>query len=626
MYSNILYFIVVLLIFTGYSQPERAHFFPDADAAGIGVLGILFYLYVRNRFEFFGRRCALDRHACASRHAALVNSSAIFAILTYALFIYVFDFKLLLAQAPLISGSAFITNLLGITPFLLLLIIVWLCAFPTYRQFCSPGMETPEYLLSHLKINSTVLLPWLFVSLLTDIISFVYADFYRTLEQFPLSGVLLFSALLALLAAYLPYVVVRLWDCRPLPPGPLRARLESFCRNARFSYADILLWNLFSGRLITAGVIGFVKNVRYILISPALIQILDDAELEAVVAHEIGHVKYRHMLYYILIIAGYAVVSYELFDIMTYRLLSLDVLVTMIAAGAAYANSTVSIALTAMPVVCFILYFRFCFGYFSRNFERQADAYALQLTGSSSGIIQSLEKIARSGSQERNERNWHHFGIAERVQFLERCEREPALARGHNAKVARMIALFAALFISAGALLYSTADNVLLRDKMAFVQKVLEKQVEYHPADPQYRFSLGNVYYEQGSLQKAEACYRESLALNPNDPETLNNLAWLYATTKDAELKKPREALELSLQAARLSPQPHILDTLGESYFVNGRYEEAMNALELALAAKPDNRPYYEKQFNKFKKYMEQEEQRNQYGDEEEFDPGAQEI
>jgi tetratricopeptide (TPR) repeat protein len=189
-----------------------------------------------------------------------------------------------------------------------------------------------------------------------------------------------------------------------------------------------------------------------------------------------------------------------------------------------------------------------------------------------------------------------------------------------------MIALFAVLFIGAGVILYGDADHVLLRDKMAFVQKVLEKQVAYNPADPRYRSSLGNVYYEQGALQKAEACYREALALNPNDPETLNNLAWLYATTQDAALKKPREALELSLRAARLSPQPHILDTLGESYFVNGLYEEAMNALKLALAGKPENRPYYEKQFNKFKKYMEQEEQLNQYSDEEEFDPGAQAI
>jgi Zn-dependent protease with chaperone function len=625
-YSNILYFIVVLLIFTGYSQPESAHFSPDANAAGIAVLGILFYLYVRNRFEFFSRRCAQERHAAASRHAALLNSSAMLAIVTYALFIYVFDFKLLLEKVPLISSSIFLTNMLGITPFLILLILVWLCAFPTYRQFCSPGIRAPEYLLSHLKINSTVLLPWLFVSFLLDIVNLVYADFYRTLEQFPVSGVLLCSALLAILAAYLPYLVVRLWDCRPLPPGPLRARLETFCKNARFSYADILLWNLFSGRLITAGVIGFVKNVRYILISPALIQILDDAELESVVAHEIGHVKYRHMFYYILIIAGYAVVSYELFDIMTYRLLSLDIFVTMIAGGAVYANSAVSIALTVMPVLCFILYFRFCFGYFSRNFERQADAYALQLTGTSSGIIQSLEKIARSGSQDRNERNWHHFGIAERVQFLERCERDPALARAHNAKVTRMAAIFAALFIGAGALLYGAGDNVLQSGKMAFVQKVLEKQIEYNPADPRYRFSLGNLYYEQGALKKAEVCYRESLALNPNDPETLNNLAWLYATTKDETLKKPREALELSLQAARLSPQPHILDTLGESYFINGRYEEAMNALELALAAKPENLQYYENQYNKFKKYRDQEEQRNQYRDEEEFDPGAQAI
>ena len=100
MYSNILHFIIVLLIYTGY-QPESANFTRDVDAAGIALLGILFYLYVRNRFEYFARRCASDSNrlsACASYHTALVNQSTALAIIIYALFIYVFDFKLLLAQ------------------------------------------------------------------------------------------------------------------------------------------------------------------------------------------------------------------------------------------------------------------------------------------------------------------------------------------------------------------------------------------------------------------------------------------------------------------------------------------------------------------------------------------------
>jgi len=627
-YSNILHFIIVLLIYTGY-QPESANFTRDVDAAGITLSGILFYLYVRNRFEYFARRCTYDSNrlsACASYHTALVNQSTALAIIIYALFIYVFDFKVLLAQAPLIHVSTFLANLLGIAPFLALLFIIWSCAFPTYRQFCNAGIQAPAYLLSQLKINATVLLPWLLVSLAIDSVNLAFADFYQVLEQFPLAGLSLFALLLAVLAIYLPFVIVRLWGCKPLPAGPVRARLERFCAGARIAYDDIVLWNLFNGRLINAGVIGFIKYFRYILISPSLMQILDEDELEAVVAHEIGHVQHHHMLYYTLIIMGFAVFAYEALEFMTYKLLSLNILTTMIASGAAYTNSAVSMLLTVLPVVCFVFYYRFCFGYFSRNFERQADAHALQMTKSSSGLIRSLEKIARAGSQDRNARNWHHFGIAERIQFLQCCERDPSLIGRHDAKVARMVAFYAVLFIGAGTVFYTFGERPLAQAKITFLQYVMEKKVAANPENTLYIFSLGNVYYEQGDLKKAEACFNKALALNPDDPEILNNLAWLYATAQDKELYRPNKALELSQRAADLAPKPHILDTLGESYFINGQYEEAVRALELAIAARPENLPYYEKQFKKFKKYREEAIKKKQQFDDIEPDSHAQAI
>ena len=628
MYSNILHFIIVLLIYTGY-QPESANFTRDVDAAGIALLGILFYLYVRNRFEYFARRCASDSNrlsACASYHTALVNQSTALAIIIYALFIYVFDFKLLLAQAPLIHVSTFLANLLGIAPFLALLVIIWSCALPTYRQFCSNGMQASAYLLSQLKINATVLLPWLLVSLVIDSVNLVFADFYQVLEQFPLAGILLFALLLAMLAIYLPFVIIRLWGCKPLPAGPVRERLERFCASARLTYADIVLWNLFDGKLINAGVIGFIKKFRYILISPSLMQILDEDELEAVVAHEIGHVQHHHMLYYTLIIMGFAVFAYEALEFMTYKLLSLNILTTMIASGAAYTNSAVSMLLTILPVVCFVLYYRFCFGYFSRIFERQADAHALKMTKSSSGLIQSLEKIARISSQNRNAPNWHHFGIAERIRFLESCDRDPSLITKHDAQVARMVAFYAVLFIGAGTVFYTFGEKPLVQVKMTFLQYVMEKKVASNPENTLYVFSLGNVYYEQGNLKKAEACFHKALALNPDDPEILNNLAWLYATAQDKELYQPNKALELSQRAADLASKAHILDTLGESYFINGQYEEAVHALELAIAARPENMPYYEKQFNKFKKYREEAKKKEQQFDELDPDSPAQAI
>ncbi|MBW2179404.1 MAG: hypothetical protein JRG81_03380, partial [Deltaproteobacteria bacterium] len=55
---------------------------------------------------------------------------------------------------------------------------------------------------------------------------------------------------------------------------------------------------------------------------------------------------------------------------------------------------------------------------------------------------------------------------------------------------------------------------------------------------------------------------------------------------------------------AQIRKEPHILDTLAESYFVNDMYNEAvateMKALELAKA----DRSHYEKQLIKYRKAL----------------------
>ena len=80
------------------------------------------------------------------------------------------------------------------------------------------------------------------------------------------------------------------------------------------SYADILYWPIFGGRMVTAGVMGLISRFRYILITNALFQVLNADEIDAVIAHEIGHIKKRHLLFYLLFFAGYMLLSYATFN------------------------------------------------------------------------------------------------------------------------------------------------------------------------------------------------------------------------------------------------------------------------------------------------------------------------
>ena len=43
--------------------------------------------------------------------------------------------------------------------------------------------------------------------------------------------------------------------------------------------------------MITAAVMGLIKKFRYILVTQGLLQMLEPEEIDAVIAHEIGHVK-----------------------------------------------------------------------------------------------------------------------------------------------------------------------------------------------------------------------------------------------------------------------------------------------------------------------------------------------
>ncbi|MDW8364702.1 MAG: PQQ-binding-like beta-propeller repeat protein, partial [Abditibacteriales bacterium] len=140
------------------------------------------------------------------------------------------------------------------------------------------------------------------------------------------------------------------------------------------------------------------------------------------------------------------------------------------------------------------------------------------------------------------------------------------------------------------------------------LEAVLEAQgkkfipAEMMPQEAALVAALADTYLQREQFAKAIAEYRRALEMDPQAAGVYNNLAWLYATCKDEKLRNPQEALRLALKAVELAPRSApILDTLAEAYYVNQRYNEAIDAITQAISLDPHN-AFYRAQLAKFKK------------------------
>jgi len=84
------------------------------------------------------------------------------------------------------------------------------------------------------------------------------------------------------------------WDTVPMPDGPLRRRLWRLCERERVGVADLLIWRTMGG-MINGAVIGVLPRLRYVLLTDGLLERMSEKQTEAVMAHELAHVRRRHL-------------------------------------------------------------------------------------------------------------------------------------------------------------------------------------------------------------------------------------------------------------------------------------------------------------------------------------------
>jgi tetratricopeptide (TPR) repeat protein len=94
-----------------------------------------------------------------------------------------------------------------------------------------------------------------------------------------------------------------------------------------------------------------------------------------------------------------------------------------------------------------------------------------------------------------------------------------------------------------------------------------------------------DAYLNVGKHKEAIADFEKALKIEPEDTSILNNLAWVLATSPEAELRDGKRAVELATKACEVTDYkaPHILSTLAAAFAESGNFDTAVEWSQKAV-------------------------------------------
>jgi tetratricopeptide (TPR) repeat protein len=98
---------------------------------------------------------------------------------------------------------------------------------------------------------------------------------------------------------------------------------------------------------------------------------------------------------------------------------------------------------------------------------------------------------------------------------------------------------------------------------------------------------------DYGRYDEAKKSLEQAVRLQPEDPTTLNDLAWMLATSKDNRVRDGRRAVAIAMKACKLSGWKNAfsIDTLAAADAATGNFADAVKFQELAISRLgPDDR------------------------------------
>jgi STE24 endopeptidase len=199
------------------------------------------------------------------------------------------------------------------------------------------------------------------------------------------ASLLAFQILMVVLA---PILILPLFNkFTPLPEGSLRARLLALGEKTGFHAKTIQIMDGSKrSRHSNAFFTGFGR-FRKIVLFDTLVQQLTEPELEAVLAHEIGHYKKKHIPKMMLWSAVGMLVSFYALNLLARQ--------DWFYEAFGFANDDLAPAFLLFGLLSGTVTFWFSplVHLWSRRYEYQADAFAAQIVGQVQSLISALRKL-----------------------------------------------------------------------------------------------------------------------------------------------------------------------------------------------------------------------------------------
>jgi Zn-dependent protease with chaperone function len=277
---------------------------------------------------------------------------------------------------------------------------------------------------------------WLWDEVKGFLVALVLAGFtaellYFTIRQSPqhwwLIAWAMFMVLFIVLAQVAPLILFPIfYKFEPLENEDLKQRLVRLSERAGTRIRGIYKWNLSEKSKKANAALTGLGATRRIILADTLLDHYSAEEIEAVLAHELGHHVHKHILKSIFVQAGItlfgfwaanfvlhlSIEQWGMFDTLSdFSNLPLLVLVSTM------------LSLLLMPAM----------NAYSRFNERQADRYAFESIRSVQPFISSMNKLAAQNLAERTPSRWvewlfhSHPAISRRVAAAEAWQR-PTLA------------------------------------------------------------------------------------------------------------------------------------------------------------------------------------------------------